>query len=435
MQIILRFCPCHFALINSGRDGSRQIGTNIKMSDLKVIRRIRQKYARLAGAMDRRLRRQWAALEAKDLGWGGVRKVSLATGLTRQTILAGTRELARRRTQRSEKRSTPSQCAGKGRKPLTQTDPGLHTAMDALMNPKPHPTGPLRWTCQSTAKFAQELQRQNHPVSDRTVASLLQEAGYRLQDIRKCNEGSSHADRDAQFAYINQQATAVHQHSEPVVWVITSKKEVKGQPMISRQKWQPSGTSHKFSGQKLSERTARQAPPHGVFDLPRDTSIVNMRIDGDTTRFAVACIGRWWQEMGVERFPDASRLLLVADVGGSNRARRDLWKVALQDLTNQLKLPLEICHFPPGTTKWHKIEHSLLSYITRDWRGQASVSYEVMVNLIARTTFSNHPIHWTSLDRNHRQNGNVVADAAVDQSKMVSAKIHGEWNYVMRPTL
>jgi len=405
------------------------------MSDLKVIRRIRQKYARLAGEMDQRLRRQWAALEAKDLGWGGVRKVSLATGLARRTILVGTRELDRRRTGRKEKTPVLVRSAGKGRKPLIESDPGLRMALDALVNPNPPTSGPLRWTCQSTAKLAQELQRQNHPVSDRTVASVLKEAGYSLQDRRKCNELSSHTDRDVQFEHINRQAASFQIQEEPVVWVIARKKELSGQSMETWKQRQASGSSPKRGTGIPAHGATSRALPEVNLDLTRDRFFVNKRIDGETMRFTIASIGRWWREMGVKHYPGSSRLLILADAGESNSACIHLWKAALQDLANELRLTLEICRFPPGTTKWHKIEHSLLSYITQEWRGQTSVSYEVKVHLIARRTSTIGPNHRALPDRNHYRNGNSVADAVVVQPDRPEAKFHNEWNYVIHPVI
>ena len=231
------------------------------------------------------------------------------------------------------------------------------------MNPttRGNPAWPLRWTCLSTAKLAQELRRQNHPVSDRTVASLLQAAGYTLQDIRRCNEGSSHADRDAQFARINERTLAFHGQGQPVLWVDTKEKDV----------------------------------------------------DHDTARFAAQSVGRWWQDMGAGLFPKAAKLLITADVGGSNSTRSRFWKVALQDLANVLGLPLEICHFPPGTTRWHKIEHRLCNFITKDWRGRPLVSYQATANLIARTT-----------------NGHGLE---VFSDNIRPSKFHTEWNHTICP--
>jgi hypothetical protein len=333
----------------------------MKMNQRKIIQRIGQKYAHLSGAMDQRLRRRWAALEAMDLGWGGVTTVARATGLDRHTILAGTRELEQRPNRAGETTRAP----GGGRKPLSQTDPGLLAALEALMEPvKPaHPDWPLRWTCQSTAKLAQELRRQNHPVSDRTVASLLHAAGYSLQDNRRCNEKSSHADRNAQFEFINELAAAFQSQGQPVVWLDTKKSALTG-------------------------------------------------LDHDTARLAAASMGRWWQAMGAKRFPNASKLLITADVGGSNSNRSRLWNRALQDLANELGLMLEISHLPPATCKWNKIEHDFFSGITHHGRGRLSISYEAIVNLIAPTPAS---------DRNH------------SQMNISPAKSHSEWNYALRP--
>lgn len=311
----------------------------------KLVERIRQKYALLARTMDRRLRRQWAASEAMDLGWGGVQTVSLATGLDRHTILAGARELTRPPNSEDQTKTIPARVRT-GRKRLVQTDPGLQAALDALLNPltRKGETAPLllQWTCQSTAKLARALQRQNHSVSDRTVASLLRAAGFSLQDNRKCNEGSSHAERDAQFACINAQAATFLTEGQPVVWLETKKNEIAG--------------------------------------------------DGAAARFAAESLGRWWSEMGVKRFPNASKLFIAADIGGSNQIRNRLWKTALQDLSDSMKLPLQVCHYPPATTKWHKIEDRLFNFITKDSPGQPSVGRQVMVNVIARPANGIRPV-------------------------------------------
>jgi hypothetical protein len=335
------------------------------IKDPRVIRRIRQKFDLLASSMDPRLRRQWAAIEAMDLGWGGVKTVSLATGLDRHTILAGTRELERRGTRPKEKSPRSIRPAVAGRKRLTQTDPELQGALEALIHPleREEQDPPLRWTCQSTSKLAQELRRRNHPVSDRTVAALLRAAGYSLLDRRRCNEGSSQADRNAQFAFINAQCSAFHSQGQPVVWLDTTKQDVD--------------------------------------------------VDQSAARFAASSIGRWWEEMGRPPLPNASKLLIAADVGGSHSGRQRLWKAGLQDLANELGLPLEICHFPPGATKWRKIEHRLSNFMTQDWRGRALVSCQVTVNLIAPSAAANN------LKR---------AEANVTPSRF-----HAEWNYTIGP--
>jgi hypothetical protein len=338
--------------------------------------------------MDERMRRQWAATEASDLGWGGVTTVSLATGLARNTIMAGAGELADRQAHPKAAVRAGIRRPGGGRKPLTETDPGLQQALEALVDPatRGHPESALRWTCKSTANLAEELQRQNHPVTDRTVAALLKEAGYSLQANRKTKEGSSHPDRNAQFEHISQQVSALQKQAQPVVSVDTKKKELVGEFKNGGQEWQPEGEPEEVRVHDFLDKELGKAIPYGVYDLASNEGWVSVGIDHDTARFATASIGRWWQEMGARRFPRATQLMITADGGGSNSSRNRLWKIALQQLANDWDLRLEICHFPPGTSKWNKIEHRLFCFISKNWRGRPLTSYKVIVNLIANTT-------------------------------------------------
>ena len=406
------------------------------MQDTKVIRRLRLKYRQLSVVMDERLRRQWAAAEAIELGWGGVTSVWTATGLARNTILAGVRELEYRQAHPGEKVSIRIRVPGGGRTPLNQTDPGLQAALDALVDPmtRGHPESPLRWTCKSTAKLAEELQRQHHAVSDRTVASLLKKAGYSLQANRKSKEGSSHPDRNAQFEYINQQALAFKKQDQPVVSVDTKKKELVGEFKNPGQEWQPQGQPEKVNVHDFPDKKLGKSIPYGVYDLASNEGWVNVGIDHDTARFAAASIRRWWQEMGTRRFPRASQILITADGGGSNSSRNRLWKVALQELADELELHLSVCHFPPGTSKWNKIEHRLFSFITKNWRGRPLTSYQVIVNLIANTRTETGLTVRAALDTSHYETGIVVTDQELAGVKITPAKFHGEWNYVIRPS-
>ena len=406
------------------------------MQDTKVICRLRLKYRQLSVVMDERLRRQWAAAEAIELGWGGVTLVWTATGLARNTILAGVRELEYRQAHPGEKVSIRIRVPGGGRRPLNQTDPGLQAALDALVDPmtRGHPESPLRWTCKSTAKLAAELQRQHHAVSDRTVASLLKKAGYSLQANRKSKEVSSHPDRNAQFEYINQQALAFKKQDQPVVSVDTKKKELVGEFKNPGQEWQPQGEPEKVNVHDFPDKKLGKAIPYGVYDLASNEGWVNVGIDHDTARFAAASIRRWWQEMGTRRFPRASQILITADGGGSNSSRNRLWKVALQELADELELHLSVCHFPPGTSKWNKIEHRLFSFITKNWRGRPLTSYQVIVNLIANTRTEAGLTVRAALDTSHYETGIVVTDQELAGVKITPAKFHGEWNYLIRPS-
>jgi hypothetical protein len=405
------------------------------VQDALTIERIRQKYGALSPLMDERMRRQWAAAEAAAAGWGGVTLVATATGLARNTIAVGIGELKHRQTHPQEAIAVRIRGSGGGRKPLTWTDPGLQEALDALVDPvtRGHPESPLRWTCKSTRKLAEELGRQNHPVTDRTVAALLKQTGYSLQANRKTQEGSSHPDRNAQFEYINQQVMAFQKQHQPVVSVDTKKKELVGEFKNAGQEWQPQGHPERVKVHDFPDKKLGKAIPYGVYDLASNEGWVSVGIDHDTAQFAAASIRRWWQEMGCRRFPRATRLLITADGGGSNSSRNRLWKVALQDLADDLDIPLQVCHFPPGTSKWNKIEHRLFCFITKNWRGRPLTSYEVIVNLIGNTTTKSGLTVRAAWDTRRYETGIEVSDAQLARVHGVPAKFHGEWNYMIHP--
>jgi hypothetical protein len=401
----------------------------------ETIQRLRSKYQSLSGVMNERMRRQWAAAEAAELGWGGVTSVALATGLARNTILAGSRDLAHR-LQRPEAAVTLRiRAPGGGRKPLTQTDPELLAALEGLVDPatRGHPESPLRWTSKSTATLAEELRRQKHRVSDRTVAALLKGAGYSLQANRKTREGAMHSDRNAQFEHINRRVLAFARQREPVISIDTKKKELVGEFKNAGREWEPKGNPTKVKVHDFPEKGVGKAIPYGVYDLASNEGWVSVGIDHDTARFATASVRRWWQEMGVGRFPRATKLLITADGGGSNGSRNRLWKVALQELADALGLRLEVCHFPPGTSKWNKIEHRLFSFITKNWRGRPLTCYQVIVNLIAHTTSKAGLRVRAALDTAHYETGIEVSDEELAQVRITRAKFHGDWNYSIRP--
>jgi hypothetical protein len=405
------------------------------MQDASTVERIRQKYRALSGVMDERMRRQWAASEAGAVGWGGVTAVSLATGMARNTIAAGAAELEYRRAHPREPIDVRIRCPGGGRKPLTQIDPGLQQALDALVDPvtRGHPESPLRWTCKSTRKLAEELGRQNHPVTDRTVAALLKHEGYSLQANRKMQEGSSHPDRNAQFEYINREVMACQKQRQPVVSVDTKKKELVGEFKNAGQEWHPQGQPQTVKVHDFPDKKLGKAIPYGVYDLASNEGWVSVGIDHDTAQFAAASIRRWWEEMGCQRFPRASKLMITADGGGSNSSRNRLWKVALQELADDLEMPLQVCHFPPGTSKWNKIEHRLFCFITKNWRGRPLTSYEVIVNLISNTTTKSGLMVRAALDTKQYETGIEVTSERLARVHCRAAKFHGEWNYTIRP--
>jgi hypothetical protein len=403
------------------------------MQDATIIKRIRRKFQRVTPVLDERSRRQWAAAEALELAWGRVTTVAAATGLSRTTIAAGIREL---QSQAAGAPPAPRlRRPGGGRKYLVETDPGLLEALDRLIDPltRGDPESPLRWTCKSTRRLAVELTRQRHPVSDRTVAALLLDLGYSLQANRKTREGSQHPDRNAQFEHINAEVRRLQKRGQPVVSVDTKKKELLGDFKKAGQEWHPQGEPeevrvHDFQDQKLGK-----AIPYGVYDLANNQGWVSVGIDHDTAYFAARTIRRWWEDMGCQRFPRARELLITADGGGSNSHRSRLWKVALQELADQIDLKLQVCHFPPGTSKWNKIEHRLFSYITQNWRGKPLVSRQAIVNLIASTTTKTGLIVRAALDPNHYDTGIKVSDEQMGRLRLTPNEFHGEWNYSVMP--
>jgi len=404
------------------------------MQDSEITARLRRMYLLLEPELDERRRRQWAAAEARELGFGGVSLVARATGLSRPTITAGLRELelpTQERTLAAARIRRP----GGGRRRSVEADPGLLGALEALIDPvtRGDPDSPLRWTCKSTAKLAIELARQNHPVSDRTVATLLKQAGYSLQANRKTREGSSHPDRNAQFEHINAQVKAFHKQRQPVISVDTKKKELVGDFKNSGREWRPKGTPEEVRVHDFRDPELGKAIPYGVYDLASNEGWVSVGITHDTARFAVASIRRWWTEMGAARFPRARKLMITADGGGSNSSRNRLWKVALQELAGELGLALHVCHFPPGTSKWNKIEHRLFSFITQNWRGKPLISHQTIVNLIASTTTRTGLVVKAALDTDHYETQIKVTDAELAQLNLRRDKFHGDWNYVLSP--
>jgi len=406
------------------------------MEDTATIQRIRRKYRLLSSAMDERMRRLWAASEATDLGWGGVSAVAEATGLARGTIAAGQRELSAGHMSAEGVLRMRIRPVGGGRKRLSQTDPGLLPALESLVDPttRGHPQSPLRWTCKSTRRLAQELQQQGHAVSYRSVGRLLKAAGYSLQANRKIKEGSAHPDRNGQFDYISRQVLAFQRQGQPVVSVDTKKKELVGEFKNVGQEWEPAGKPVPVKVHDFPDKQLGKAIPYGVYDLASNEGWVSVGIDHDTADFAAASVRRWWEEMGSRRYERASKLLITADGGGSNGARNRLWKVALQDLADLLALRLFVCHFPPGTSKWNKIEHRLFSFITKNWRGRPLTSYAVVVKLITHTTTEAGLVVRAGLDKNHYDTGIVISDDEMAQVKITPAKFHGDWNYAIWPT-
>jgi hypothetical protein len=403
------------------------------MQDALVIERIRRKFQALAPVLDERSRRQWAAAEAMELGWGGVTSVAAATGLARGTIDSGLRELEDLYDGAVAVRGIRR--AGGGRKLLEEADPGLWQALDVLIDPvtRGDPESPLRWTCKSTRRLAEELCRQGHRVGARTVAALLLDMGYRLQANRKTREGGKHPDRNAQFEYINNQVRRLQKRGQPVVSVDTKKKELLGDFKNPGQEWQPQGEPEDVRVYDFKDPKLGKAIPYGVYDVTNNQAWVSVGIDHDTAHFAARTIGRWYENMGNRRFPRAQELLITADGGGSNSSRSRLWKVALQELADDIHLKLRVCHFPPGTSKWNKIEHRLFSFITQNWRGKPLLSRQTIVNLIASTTTKTGLIVRAALDTDRYETGIKVSDEEMATLRITPAEFHGEWNYSIAP--
>ena len=406
------------------------------MQDASVVEWIRQKYERLWPAMNERMRRRWAAAEALSLGWGGVTAVAVATGLTRKTIHFGIRELEAEASD-PDSALSPNRVrrAGGGRKPITQKQPKLVPALDALVEPtaRGDPRSPLRWTCKSTRRLAEALRRQGFQVSDRKVAALLKKTGYSLQSNRKTREGKSHPDRNAQFEYINEQAQRFQRRRQPVVSVDAKKKELVGDFKNAGREWRRRGKPEEVRVHDFIDPDLGKAIPYGVYDLTHNEGWVSVGIDHETAKFAAEALRRWWKKLGSKRYPNAKELLITADGGGSNGSRSRLWKAALQTLADRIGLKLRVCHFPPGTSKWNKIEHRMFSHITQNWRGKPLVSHEVIVQLIGHTTTAAGLKVPASLDRSRYPTGEKVSRAEFARIKLTRADFHGDWNYAIKP--
>ena len=398
-----------------------------------AIAAIRRKYEMLCPSMNERVRRLWAGAEAQLIGRGGITLVSKATGVAHTTIRRGIRELA------EQTGDGPPQSRirrpGGGRKKIAETDPQLLEVLESLVEPvtRGDPESPLRWTCKSTRRLAKELEKMSHPVSPRMVGYLLNEAGYSLQANRKTREGSSHPDRDAQFHYINAQVKAFHRRRQPAVSVDTKKKELVGDFSNAGKEYRKKGCPDEVRVHDFQDKELGKAIPYGVYDIASNEGWVNVGTGHDTARFAAHSILCWWREMGQRRFPRATRLMITADGGGSNSSRSRLWKVALQDLANTLGMSLSVCHFPPGTSKWNKIEHRLFSFITQNWRGKPLRSLQTIVNLISSTTTKTGLTVKAHLDTNQYETGIRVSDEEMARLRLFPHKFHGEWNYTVRP--
>jgi Rhodopirellula transposase DDE domain len=399
------------------------------------IDEIRSRYEDLAQVMDERVTRLWAAGEAKSLGWGGIAAVTAATGILGKRIRYGIRDLAD--IQRSPPDKSPQRQRirrpGAGRKELTAADATLVPDLESLIDPSTRgdPESPLRWTCKSVRKLTEELRGMGHEVGAQKVSELLHELGYSLQGTRKTREGSAHPDRNAQFEHINTKAKAFQRAGEPVVSVDTKKKELVGDFANRGKEWQLAGEPvpvrvHDFIDKKLGK-----AVPYGIYDVARNEGWVNVGINHDTSEFAVESLRRWWFRMGRRVYPSATRLLVTADGGGSNGYRTRLWKHELQRFADESGLAVTVAHYPPGTSKWNKIEHRMFCHITQNWRGRPLESVEAIVSLIGGTTTKAGLRIKTSLDENLYEKAIRVSDEEIAAIHITPDRFHGDWNYTV----
>ncbi len=399
---------------------------------MENIEAIAKKYEKLSPVLDERMRRLWAGVESSVIGFGGIAVVSKATGMSRNTIIRGEREI----DEISGKPIKTIRKTGGGRKKAIDIDPRIQEELTKLIEPvtRGDPESPLKWTCKSLRKLSSELKNKGHNVSHRIVGVLLHEMGYSLQANRKILEGSSHPDRNAQFEFINQQVIKFQNNNQPVISVDTKKKELVGNFKNNGQEWRPKGEPEDVFVYDFPIRGLGRAIPYGIYDQWLNKGWVSVGTDNDTAEFAVETIRRWWDSMGKTCYANATKLLITADGGGSNGSRVKLWKTELQKFANEIRMNISVCHFPPCTSKWNKIEHRLFSHITKNWRGKPLISHEVIVNLIANTTTETGLEVSCDLNLNKYQKGIKVSDEELSKVNIVKEEFHGEWNYTIHPT-
>jgi transposase len=392
---------------------------------------IRQKYKFLSTHLNERTRRIWAATEAKAIGYGGTSLIARATNISRRAILVGIREI-------ESKRLLPAgrvRKGGGGRKSVVYHQPIILEKLEKLVEPltRGDPKSPLRWTCKSTRRLSVELIKMGYQASSRIVRLLLHQMGYSLQGNRKTIEGKQHPDRNAQFEYINARVVKELRTSQPVISVDTKKKELVGNYANNGEKWLKQGSAQKVNGHDFPGKEVPRAHPYGIYELKRNRGFVNVGTDHDTATFAVASIRAWWRSEGCKAYPNSKRILITADAGGSNGSRLRLWKWELQRFANELQLPIFVCHFPPGTSKWNKVEHRLFSFISSNWRGEPLVDYETVVNLISGTTTVTGLKVACRLDKRKYPIGRKISQAEWEAIRITRDKFHGDWNYSIHP--
>jgi transposase len=391
---------------------------------------IAERYRLLAPQLNERQRRAFAASEARTFGYGGIAAAARACGLAENTVRKGLRELDEAPLEPGRVRRP-----GAGRPAVEDQDPELLDALRALVadDTRGDPERVLLWTAKSARALAEELSERGHPVGFRTVPRLLRKLGYSLQAARKTLEGRQHPDRDAQFRRINEKVAAAIAAGQPAISIDTKKKELVGEFKNPGREWHPEGQAPRVNTYDFPSMAAGKAVPYGIYDIAEDTGFVSVGIDRDTAQFSVAAIHAWWEQLGSERYPDATRLQITADCGGSNGNRTRLWKTELQRLADQTGLQISVCHFPPGTSKWNKVEHRLFSFISKNWRGRPLVSYEVIINSIAATTTRTGLEVYARLDESEYPKVNVT-DAELAAVNLSRDQFHPEWNYTISPS-
>jgi transposase len=404
------------------------------MNGLNVVKWIESKYSDLSPSLNERSTRLWCATEARSLGYGGISIVSRATGISERTIRRGIEEL---NSSNDGLESGRQRRPGGGRKTTEQHLPGIVNALNDLVDgtTRGDPVKPLLWTCKSTRTLARELGKMGYSITAPTVGKLLHNTGYSLQSNRKTREGSDHPDRDSQFDYINQRTIALQRRGQPVVSVDTKKKEIVGNKKNSGQTWRPTKQPVEVDTHDFPDPEMGKAIPYGIYDIATNEAVVNVGINHDTAQFAVASIELWWKRLGKKRHPRAKRLMITADSGGSNGSRNRLWKYELQRLSNKTGLEFEVCHFPPGTSKWNKIEHRVFCHITRNWRGRPLENYEIIVQLIGATrTTTGLEVH-AFLDAKSYEKGRKVTNEEMATINLHEGSFHGDWNYIIKPNV
>lgn len=401
------------------------------MPDAAVVEGIRNKYVALVDDLDERGRRRWAAAEAIALGRGGIAAVCAATGMSDRTVRTGVKELQESTPLSSSRQRRP----GGGRKPMEDCQPNLIDAVEALIEPSERgdPESPLRWTCKSLRNLQAELHAQDYQIGRTKIAKILKSLGYSLQGNRKTREGKDHPDRDAQFEHIARRVAACRRSGRPAVSVDTKKKENLGRKANVGREYRPKGEPVKVDTHDFPDKQLGKAIPYGVYDIAQNEAWVSIGISSDTAEFAVEAIRRWWEQLGRQRYCKSKRILITADSGGSNGNRNRLWKVELQRFADQTGMTVEVCHYPPGTSKWNKIEHRLFCHITRNWRGVPLETHEIVVNLIGSTrTTEGLEVHcW--LDEKDYQKGRKISKGEMEYVNLRRNTFHGDWNYEIIP--